>query len=231
VIVCGDSDALVGVFVSEQVPRLRVQVPPEEKVPEPVAVKETVSPLVEPCAPVTVTVRVEGVSRVTGLVQVSSLVTADEEEIEVIVVVDEAAGFMASTITPKSLPCAVPNARVAADIELVSTSYWAYTSCPALVVCISVIPVPAVWSLPPVSPPIWNTKEPAGAETTVLQGLEHSRLACDSGKPETKGLAVFAPETANAIMPYHVSPASVVVTEILSAERAEMETAYHVWTN
>jgi hypothetical protein len=74
VIVCGDPDALVGVYVSEQVPPLRVQVPPEEKVPEPDALKETVSPLVEPYAPVTVTVHVEGVPTVTGLVQVSLVV-------------------------------------------------------------------------------------------------------------------------------------------------------------
>jgi hypothetical protein len=72
--VCGRPDAVVGVYVSEQVPPLRVQVPPEEKVPEPEAVKETVSPLVEPYAPVTVTLQVLGVPTVTGLVQVSVVV-------------------------------------------------------------------------------------------------------------------------------------------------------------
>jgi hypothetical protein len=70
VIVCGDPETLVGVYVSEQVPPLRAQVAPEEKVPEPDAVKETVSPLVEPYAPVTVTVHVAGVPTATGLVHV-----------------------------------------------------------------------------------------------------------------------------------------------------------------
>jgi len=65
---------LVGVYVSEQVPLLSVQVAPEEKVPEPDALKETVSPLVDPYTPVMVTVHVEGVPMVTGLLQASWVV-------------------------------------------------------------------------------------------------------------------------------------------------------------
>jgi hypothetical protein len=55
-------------------------------------------------------------------------------------------------------------------------------------------------------------------------------LACASGVPE-KGLAVFAPETAKAITPYHVSPVSAVVMEMLSDERAEWDMAHQVWMN
>ena len=64
----------------------------------------------------------------------------------------------------------------------------------------------------------------------MLQGLVHLILACDSGVPE-KGLAVFAPETANATTPYQVSPVLAVVTEMLSDGRAEEDMAYQVWTN
>jgi hypothetical protein len=64
----------------------------------------------------------------------------------------------------------------------------------------------------------------------VLHGLAQLRLACDSGVPE-KGMAVFAPETANATTPYQVSPVSAVVTEMLSDERDEEDMAYQVWTN
>jgi hypothetical protein len=74
IVVCIGPDILVGVYVSEQVPPLRIQAPSEEKVPEPDDVKETVSPLVEPYAPVTVTVHVEGVLTATGLVQLSLVV-------------------------------------------------------------------------------------------------------------------------------------------------------------
>ena|ERR1700722_4420998 len=101
-------------------------------------------------------------------------------------------------------------------------------SCPALVVCISVIPDPEVWSVFPVSPPTWKTKEPAGAETPVLHGLAQLRLACESGNPAANGLAVLAPEMAKATTPYHVSPVSVVVTEIASEDRREGEIAYQV---
>ena len=63
----------------------------------------------------------------------------------------------------------------------------------------------------------------------MLHGLEHFMFACGSATPE-KGLAVFAPETANATTPYQVSPLSDVITEIVS-ERGEDDIAYQVWTN
>ena len=43
-------------------------------------------------------------------------VLEDEEEL------DGAAGLMASTMTPKSLPCGVPNERAAPEMEAVRTS-------------------------------------------------------------------------------------------------------------
>jgi hypothetical protein len=55
-------------------------------------------------------------------------------------------------------------------------------------------------------------------------------LAWESGEPETKGCAVFAPDTANATTPYQVSPVLVVVTEIVSEESGEVDIAYHVCT-
>jgi hypothetical protein len=45
------------------------------------------------------------------------------------------------------------------------------------------------------------------------------------------GPAVCPPETANAATPYQVSPVVVVVTETVSEERGEADTAYHVCTN
>jgi hypothetical protein len=151
-----------------------------------------------------------------------------EEEVDEDVV--DVEGLITSTMTPRSLGCEMPNDSVAEVSALASTWYWAYTSCPALVACMSVIPPPAVCSVDPVSPPTWNTKEPAGAETPVLHGLAQLMLACDSGSP-AKGLTVFAPETANATTPYQVSPVSAVMTDIVSDERGEVDMAYHVWTN
>jgi hypothetical protein len=91
------------------------------------------------------------------------------------------------------------------------------------------MPVPAVCSVDPVSPPNWNTKEPAREDTPESQGLPQPlTLACATGNPDTKGWAVFAPDTANATTPYHVSPVDVVWTEMLSAVRTPGEIAYHV---
>jgi hypothetical protein len=58
-------------------------------------------------------------------------------------------------------------------------------------------------------------------------------LACALGKVVfgSKGLAVFAPETAKAMIPYQVSPLIVEVTEITSFTRGEGATAYHSWMN
>ena len=71
--------------------------------------------------------------------------------------------------------------------------------------------------------------EPAGAETPVLHGLEHCIFACDFASTG-KGLAVFAPETANATTPYQVSPVLAVVTEMVSVDRVELDIAYQVCT-
>jgi hypothetical protein len=48
------------------------------------------------------------------------LVAVDVEDEEV---VDEVAGLRASTVTPKSFPCVLPNDNVAEVIELERTSY------------------------------------------------------------------------------------------------------------
>jgi hypothetical protein len=147
----------------------------------------------------------------------------DEEELE------DAAGLMASTMTPKSLPCGVPNERAAPDMEAERTSYWEYASWPDLEDCIRVIPDPAVCRVDPVSPPTWNKNEPAGAEIPVSQGApQPSRLAWATGNPAAKGWAAFAPETAKATMPYHVSPVDVVWTITLSLLRTSAEIAYQV---
>ena len=157
--------------------------------------------------------------------ELEALETLDKVEEEL----EDSAGLIASTIAPKSLPCAVPNDRTAPDIRAERTSHWAYASCPDLDDCISVIPGPAVWSVDPVSPPTWNMKEPAGAETPVSHALAQPlSLAWAIGNPAAKGCAVFAPETAKAIMPYHVSPVEVVWMDMLSAFRTFAEMAYHV---
>jgi hypothetical protein len=155
------------------------------------------------------------------------------DELLVEVVVDELDwALMTSAIAPKSLPWGVPKDKVAADMELGNTSYWAYASSPDLDADIRVMPAPAVCSVPPVSPPNWKTKEPADAETPVLQGFEQGfMLACAIGKPEAKGCAVFAPDTPKATAPYQVSPLLLVMTEIASEERGDAEMAYHVSMN
>ena len=53
-------------------------------------------------------------------------------------------------------------------------------------------------------------------------------LAWVIGNPAAKGWAVSAPETAKAIIPYHVSPVDVVWMVMLSAPRTLAEMAYHV---
>jgi hypothetical protein len=55
-------------------------------------------------------------------------------------------------------------------------------------------------------------------------------LACALGTDgfESKGLTVFAPETANAMTPYHVSPVDEVCTDMVSTVTAAGATAYHV---
>ena len=45
------------------------------------------------------------------------------DEVEEVEEVEDAAGLMASAITPKSLPWVVPNDRVAPDMDAESTSY------------------------------------------------------------------------------------------------------------
>ena len=55
-----------------------------------------------------------------------------------------------------------------------------------------------------------------------------STLAWAIGNPVAKGWAVFAPETAKATIPYHVSPVDVDWTDTLSAVRTFGEKAYHV---
>jgi hypothetical protein len=55
-------------------------------------------------------------------------------------------------------------------------------------------------------------------------------LACAFGKTglESNGLAVLAPETPNAMTPYHVSPVKDVWTEMLSPVNGDGAIAYHV---
>jgi hypothetical protein len=83
-----------------------------------------------------------------------------------------------------------------------------------------------------VSPPNWKTKSGPLVETPVLHGSPpgQAMLACDLGTDgfESKGLAVFAPETANAMTPYHVSPVDGVCTDMVSAVTGAGATAYHV---
>jgi hypothetical protein len=53
-------------------------------------------------------------------VEDEEVVDVEDEE-----VVDEVAGLRASTMTPKSFPCVLPNDNVAEDSVLESASYWA----------------------------------------------------------------------------------------------------------
>ena len=94
-------------------------------------------------------------------------------------------------------------------------------------------PAPAVWRVPPVSPPIWNTKSfELLVDTPVSHGAEFGQLglfACATGRAEfgSNGLAVLAPEIANITTPYHVSPVFVVVMEMLSELKGFGAIAYH----
>jgi hypothetical protein len=58
-------------------------------------------------------------------------------------------------------------------------------------------------------------------------------FACEAGREglESNGLAVFAPDTPKATTPYHVSPVSVVVTEIVSELSGPGAIVYHSLTN
>ena len=53
------------------------------------------------------------------------------------------------------------------------------------------------------------------------------RLACECGRPETNGLEVFPPDTANAIIPYQTSPVLVDVKDTTSLVNTEGAIAYH----
>jgi hypothetical protein len=96
-----------------------------------------------------------------------------------------------------------------------------------------VIPAPPVWSVKPVSPPIWKTRSfEVVVETPVSQGREPVQLglfACLTGSDglESNGLAVFAPDIPNATTPYQVSPWFDVVTEIVSELNGLGAMAYH----
>jgi hypothetical protein len=88
----------------------------------------------------------------------------------------------------------------------------------------------------PVSPPNWKTKSGLlVVETPVLHGREPGQLifAWRSGTEGfvSNGLAVFAPETPNAMTPYQVSPVEGVWTEMLSLVSADGAIAYHVCMN
>lgn len=106
-------------------------------------------------------------------------------------------------------------------------------SSPAFVAWMSVIPAPAVCSVLPVSPPIWNTKSfGLVVDTPVLQGRELGQprvFVCPTGNEGfgSNGFAVFAPDMPKATTPYHVSPVSVLVTEMVSEVSRLGAIAYH----
>src|ERR1035438_7720662 len=100
----------------------------------------------------------------------------------------------------------------------------------------SVSPLPPVSTVFPVSPPNWKTKSALlVVETPVLHGFHPGQLrfAWRSGRVgfASNGVAVLAPETPNAMTPYHVSPVKDVWTEIMSSVNGVGAIAYHVCTN
>ena len=73
-------------------------------------------------------------------------------------------------------------------------------------------------------------------DTPVSHGSELGQLGlldCATGREgfESNGLAVLAPEIANATTPYHVSPVFVVETDMVSELSGFGAMAYHSWMN